>query len=405
MSKTNDSKGEEKVLNKETEKKSKTKGGKEKPARQKKQAVAKNGNGKNGNNIQKYADQMHKLLQDKPSSVEQLSNDMDISRQVVFRVIQELINRGYRIIRDGAGNVKISSTEESGSPASFQQMWRSTTRILVWAGSQFGSIGQQADLVKTVYRTIIPEEKPDFVIALGDILVGNLSKVRLNETFLTEDPDFYKGVGKNVKFTELLHKRQIEYVANTIGADVLTTPHECKTYFVSGLREASFIKKGLIDPLAVICEKKSNWVYAGRNMKIFPVINTGEPVNILALTSKRSPFRGAYTRGHRPRKTADAIAGWLINSLRNNGVEGYPNIVLWTDGVGMYTSLHDIAAFHFVSLPKLSVTDPTDLELDTPPNLGVVIIDLTFDPDGKLKKHGIECKFRNLAPYVRPRGY
>lgn len=359
--------------------------------------------------IQKYADQMLKILNQRPSSVYQLSKDLDIAPQFVFRVIQELNSRGYRIVRDSFGDIRIASVFQFDPGSSYEVKWRPTTRVLAWAGSEFGSIGQQADLVKTVYKTIIPEEKPDFVIALGNVIQGNLSASRKNETFLTEQPDFYDqptASRKKVNFTELLYRGQIKYVQK-IGQDVLTTPHECSTHFISGLRESSFIKKGLSDPLLEICEgrNKNKWVYGARNMKVFPVINTGEPVNIFALTSKKNPFRGVYTRGYRPRKTADAIAGWLINTLRTIGVKSYPHIVLWTDGVGMYTSLHNIGDFHFISLPKLSVTDPTELELDTPPNLGVVIIDITFDSNGKLKKHGIECKFRNLAPYITTRGY
>ena len=140
-------------------------------------------------------------------------------------------------------------------------------------------------------------------------------------------------------------------------------------------------------------------------MHMFRIINTGKPVGVLALTSKKSPFRGAYTRGYRPRKTSSSIAGWLINTLRTKGVGDYPRVILWTDGVGVYTGLGDSEATTFISLPKLAVTDPTELELDTPPNLGCMIIDLTFNEAGELKPNGIEWKFRNLAPYISERGY
>ena len=260
----------------------------------------------------------------------------------------------------------------------------------------------------------MPEEKPDFIIALGNVVVGNLSGAKRNETFLDieeyqSDPD-----DKKRKLAELHYQAQTEYMLD-IGDEVMSCPpsHKCNTYFISGLREQSFIRQGFQDPLELVCmerhhrlgSKKQDWFYFGRNMHMFKVINTGNPVGVLALTSKKSPFRGAYTRGYRPRKTSSSIAGWLINTLRTKGVSDYPRVVLWTDGVGVFAYLGDSEASSFVSLPKLAVTDTTELELDTPPNLGCVIIDLTFNEAGELKPNGITCGSRNLAPYIKERGY
>ncbi|OGM97232.1 MAG: hypothetical protein A2817_02430 [Candidatus Yanofskybacteria bacterium RIFCSPHIGHO2_01_FULL_39_8b] len=367
-----------------------------------------NGNG-NGNgvrkDIQKHTEKMLKVLNQRPTGVEDLSNEIDISKQMVYRVIRELIVRGYRIVRDSVGQFKIADINQHETASSSEFGWRPNIRILVWSGAELGSVGQQGDLLATVYKTIIPEEKPDFVIGLGNIIVGNLSRAHLNETFLTELPSFYKGLGKKPKLHELLYRAEIDYVAKMVGPEILTTFHNCKTHFISGLREQSFIRQGLDDPMKLICKARPEWEYVDLNMHVFRVTNTGEPISILALTSKKKPFRGVYTRGHRPRKTADSIAGWLINRLRNRGIKDYPRVIFWTDGVGVYTSMNDVAGLHFISLPKLAVTDTGELELDTPPNLGVVILDLTFDEKGTLKKYGIECRFRNLAPYVKERGY
>lgn len=367
-----------------------------------------NANGKNGRkDVAKYADQMLKAISQRPADVDSLSREIDISEQMVFRAAQELVNRGYRIIKNVNGQFSIEKVSQ-GAPLSLSEhQWRPTTRAIFWSGSELGSIGQQGDLLKTVYKTIISEEKPDFIVALGNVVVGNLSRARLNETFLTEDPDFYKGATKRTKLVELLHRAQVNYALKA-GSDIMvSSSHKCKTHFISGLRERSFIHQGLDDPLKVICasKKEKDWVYVGRNMHMFRVTNTGDPLCILALTSKKSPFRGVYTRGYRPRKTGTAIAGWLINRLRVRGVKDFPHVIIWTDGVGMYTSMFDSGGSVLASLPKLSVTDPTELELDTPPNIGVVVLDITFNMDGTLKKHGIQVGFRNLAPYVRERGY
>lgn len=365
-------------------------------------------------NINKYAEATLKFLREHGSAdADAISNEVEISAQMAYRVVAELAKRGYQVVRDAEGKFKLSSSEVKAP--SFDYQWRPTTRILVWSGAELGSVGQQADLLKTIYRTIVPEEKPDFIIALGNVIVGNLPAAKRNEIFLDieryqNDPD-----DKKKKLAELQYQAQIDYVLDVIGDEAMTcaSGHKCNTYFISGLKEQSFIKQGFQDPLEMLClerhkrlgGKKQDWFYFGRNLHMFRVINTGRPVGVLAMTSKKSPFRGAYTRGYRPRKTSTSIAGWLINTLRTKGVQDYPRVVVWTDGVGVFTYLGDSEASSFISLPKLAVTDPTELELDTPPNLGCVIIDLTFNEAGELKSNDITCGFRNLAPYIKERGY
>lgn len=364
-------------------------------------------------NITKYADATHKFLKEFGSATaDTISEKIGISAQMVFRAIEEMAKRGYQVVKNADGRFGLSTLEIKS--AASEHHWRPTTRILVWSGSELGSIGQQAHLLKTVYHIIIPEEKPDIIIGLGNVIIGNLSAAKRNETFLELEQE-YKEDGKKKRVSELLYQAQIDYVLNIIGDEAMVCPsdHKPKTYFISGLREQSFIKQGFEDPLENICrqryarrgKKQQDWFYLGRNMHMFRVVNTGKPVGVLALTSKKSPFRGAYTRGYRPRKTSSSIAGWLINTLLTRGIADYPRVILWTDGVGVYTALGDSEAATFISLPKLAVTDPTELELDTPPNLGCVIVDLTFNEAGELKPNGIEWKFRNLAPYISERGY
>ena len=366
-------------------------------------------------NLNKYSDQALRFLKDfGPADAEEISSKIGISAQMVFRVIEELSHRGYQVVKDANGKFRLSTSSEIKTVVS-EHHWRPTTRILVWSGSELGSVGQQAQLLKTVYHTIIPEEKPDFVIALGNVIVGNLSAAKRNETFLELEQEYSEDYKKKKKVSELLYQAQISYVLNVVGDEAMICPssHKPKTYFISGLRELSFIKHGFEDPLENLCRqryeekgaKNQDWFYLGRNMHIFRIINTGKPVEVLALTSKKSPFRGAYTRGYRPRKTSTSIASWLINTLRTKGVHDYPRVILWTDGYGVYTVQGDSEAATFISLPKLAVTDPTDLELDTPPNLGCVIVDLTFNEAGELKPNGVEYKFRNLSPYINERGY
>ena len=366
-------------------------------------------------NINKYADQVLKFLRDfGPASANTISEGVSISAQMVFRAIEEMARRGYQVVKDANEKFRLPTSEVK--IVTSEHHWRPTTRILVWSGSELGSIGQQAHLLKTVYHTIVPEEKPDLIIGLGNVVIGNLSSAKRNETFLELGQE-YEEDRKRKKVSELLYQAQVNYVVNIVGDEAMTCPssHKVKTYFISGLKEQSFIKQGFEDPLENICRqryekkgrrrKQQDWFYLGRNMHMFRIINTGKPVGVLALTSKRSPFRGAYTRGYRPRKTSSSIAGWLINTLRTKGVGDYPRVILWTDGVGVYVGLGDSEATTFISLPKLAVTDPTELELDTPPNLGCMIVDLTFNEAGELKPNGIEWKFRNLAPYISERGY
>ncbi len=365
-------------------------------------------------NMGKYTNLALKFLREfGPVNADKISDKIDVSPQMVFRVVDELVQRGYQVVKDSEGRFRLSTLETK--IVASEHHWRPITRILIWSGSELGSIGQQAHLLKTIYHTIIPEEKPDFVIALGNIMVGNLSAAKRNETFLKLEQEYEDSYEKKKKSSELLYQAQIDYILDVIGDEAMTclSGHKCNTYFISGLRELSFIKEGFEDPLENICNKRrekkrfkhQDWFYFGRNIHMFRIINTGKPIGVLALTSKKTPFRGVYTRGYRPRKTSSAIAGWLINTLRTKGVGDYPRVVIWTDGVGVFTALGDSEAATFISLPKLAVTDPTELELDTPPNLGCVIIDLTFNERGELKENGIECKFRNLAPYVNERGY
>ncbi|MBI2669579.1 MAG: hypothetical protein HYX20_00300 [Candidatus Yanofskybacteria bacterium] len=365
-------------------------------------------------NVGKYTDRALKFLREfGPANADKISDEIEISAQMVFRVVEELARRGYQVVKDPDGRFRLSTSE--AKTVATEHHWRPTTRILIWSGAELGGIGQQADLLKTVYHTIVPEEKPDFVIALGNVIVGNLSAVKRNETFLELEQEYEEDYKKKKKISELLYQAQIDYILNVIGDEAMTClpSHRCNTYFISGLKEQSFIKQGFEDPLENICDqrrelkgaKHQDWFYFGRNMHMFRIINTGKPVGVLALTSKKNPFRGAYTRGYRPRKTSTSIAGWLINTLRTKGVNDYPRVIIWTDGVGVYTALGDSEASTFISLPKLAVTDPTELELDTPPNLGCVIVDLTFNEHGELKQNGIEWKFRNLAPYINERGY
>lgn len=365
-------------------------------------------------NIRKFSDKVLKFLQSfGPASPDKISEEVNVSAQMVFRIIEELCIRGYQILKDSEGKFRLSTSEVQILAS--QHHWRPTTRILFWSGSKFGSIGQQAHLIKTVYHTIIPEEKPDFVVALGNIIVGDLSAAKINETFLELEQEYEEGYKKKKKTAELLYKAQVDYVLNVVGNETMTCPpsHKVNTYFISGLAEQSFIKQGFEDPLENICRqrynqvggKKQDWFYFGRNMHLFRIINTGKPVGVLTITSKKNPFRGVYTRGYRPRKTSGAIAGWLINTLRNKGVNDYPRVIVWTDGAGIFTSRGDSEAATFISLPNLAVADPTELELDTPPNIGCVIVDITFNETGELKPNGIECKFRNLAPYISERGY
>lgn len=376
-------------------------------------------------NLEKYAaDILSYFKEHRMGSVEDISQAVGLNTQMVYRAIDELSSRGYQIVRLSSGEFELSSSEVKSKSVT-QHYWRPTTRILAWCGSEFGSIGQQGDLVATVYQTIAKEEKPDFIIGLGNIVQGPLTPARRNETFLEiekgmrmrkSEAGSHKKNKKKRNVAELHYRAQVSYVSS-VGGNIMShdSAKPPKTYFVSGLRESDFVKKGFEDPLEALCRmraaerkkagKKADWFYLGRSMHYFKIINTGEPVGVLVLTSKRRPFRGVYTRGHRPKKTSSAIAGWLINLLRTRGVEEYPRVVIWSDGTGVYTKLGDSEATTFISLPKLSVTDPGDLEMDTPPNVGCVIIDIMFDHEGRLRPNGVEVKFRNLAPYVKERSY
>ncbi len=355
-------------------------------------------------------------------SIDFLEESVGISKQAVYKVIDNLVKRGYGIQRLPSG--EFESVSDQLVPVTSEHVWRNRTRILVWSGSELGSIGQQGKLLATVYQTIVPEEKPDFIIGLGGIVQGYLSKARENETFLGELDYFKEGLEKTInednengekarKYskTELLWWAQTTYAAKIFPN--CHSSHQARTYLISGLKELSFIKHGLTDPLEKIAEltrengrpDKEALVYFGRNMHMFYVTNAGSPVGVLALTSKKSPFRGVYTRGYRPRKTSASLASWMINKLKRVGVQEYPRVILWSDGVGMYTSRGDAEATCFTSLPKLSVTDPTDLELDTSPNLGVTLVDLAFDDKGNLTDNGITISFRNLAPYIEEKGW
>jgi biotin operon repressor len=397
------------------------------------------------------------ILRKRLTSISELSHLVDIDRQLVFKTIRDLSERDGYDIRVNAKTGQVSLVTETGETAppidvevgeilKGKEIFRDHLTIGVIAGLNLGSKQQDMPLLYTVYRTIVPQEGIDIMVINGGLVQGNLTPAKANETFLRhggyyllngekgeeaetvegeelERPDDLteklplngeKGEeaetveGEELErpkdLTEKLFRSQVEYVARNFPLTIGN--RKVKTYVLSGLNEDTFRKHGL-NVVKAICERRrslaggpSDLFYREGHIANFCMRNAGEPVNVLVFNSKKKPFRGAYTRSHRPQKTAVAVASWFRETLRNQGLQNYPKVVCWTDGRGVYTHKGDAAGMQFVSLAKLSGEDPTDLELDTSPNVGITIIRLEFDPEGKLKPNGIKVCFRDLAPYL-----
>lgn len=390
-------------------------------------------------NLRELEDKVLKELQRKPkTSIDELSMVVKTDKQLLHKILRNLVvERHHEIYVTGDKRVfmRVTPTDilepaELEFAVSGKDIFRDYVTIGVLAGLDSGGVNQQGDLLQTIYDTIIPAEEIDFMLVNGGLVLGNIGQGHEEESFLHHFNYFLeeselnnKEEGKKKRQNESLRRLQrnfvgqAEYVARFYPLAPKSRP-KVKTYLLGGLAELSFRKYGL-SIVKSICLMRKNWLkenynrrssdlfYRGDNIQVFKIINGGEPVNVLVMNSKKKPFRGAYTRTHRPQKTAVAIAGWFLETLKSRGLaKNYPRVTVWTDGRGIYSHHGDIAGMTFVSLPRLSKEDPTELELDTSPNIGMVVIRLFFDKRGRLlKKGGVRVGMRNLAPFIEEKGW
>lgn len=278
-----------------------------------------------------------------------------------------------------------------------------------------GDRKQQLGLLKTFAQVIGPAEELDLAVINGGAILGHVSGRREDETFLDklEFLGFTKDAnGKPLTKVERNFRAQCRYAAKMWPRAGGERPF--KFYFVGGLPELTFRPYGF-DPVKQLClERKAilqsrgidelDIIPCGYNTHGFELNNGGDNVSVLVINSKRKPFRGAYTRSHRAQVTARALAGWFLEAMRHS-LKSRPELVIWTDGNGIFTLQGRVADMTFCSLPKLASVGPTEIELDTSPNIGVVIVRLYFNDDGRLKRNGIEVKCINLAPNIEAKGW
>lgn len=360
-------------------------------------------------------------------SLDELADIADIDKKTLFKLLAYLTEeRKYNIIVNQETeqvvldkDPQIGGVPTSVGPLVGSRGKRPSFRPYLTLGFVstvlLGGRRQQLSLLKTFAEVIGPAEELDLAVINGGAILGHVSGRREDETFLdlleflgfAKDPN-----GKPLTKVERNFRAQCRYAAKMWPRAGGARPF--KFYFVGGLPELTFRPYGF-DPVKQLCLERKAFLQSlgideldiipcGYNTHGFELNNGGDNVGVLVINSKRKPFRGAYTRSHRAQVTARALAGWFLEAMRHS-LKSRPEIVIWTDGNGIYTLQGRVAGMTFCSLPKLASVGPTEIELDTSPNIGVVIVRLYFNRDGCLKRNGVDVKCINLAPHIEAKGW
>lgn len=317
------------------------------------------------------------LLRKKPMTVDEISAKLNISKENVYRVAQEAIDRGYSIVLDEQArkfSLFIDNRKNHFTPSEPIKVYRKSVRIGIVGSTKIGDINQQMSLLHTIY-SVFERDRIDFAIHTGDLVAGVYPKSKRQNLFLPELDD------------------QIDYVVNHYPRT-----KKFKTHIVGGLAEVSFRAEGINDPLGIICSERSDLRSRGYGHDDFVI--KGKVVLRVVHPLKKG-LGNPYARSYKPQKAAKNIIATTINM--KDATINVPQMVF----VGRWRASLYIPSqegIPVVSIPALSASTIEDE--DFVPDIGAIIVELFFDSNNQLDKdrppiiHDLD-----LAAYVKKDDY
>jgi len=227
-----------------------------------------------------------KILKDQPTSVGEISRQVDRSRETVIKVIDSLRAKHYQVKLDEVSRQVVLPHEPTPDfkPTEFKY-FHDFYRIGMVTDNHFGSKFQQITLLHDAYK-IIDDRDVDFVINAGD---------------LTDGIDMYRG--QHQELHKHNAKEQREYTI-----DNYPRAKKARTYLIGGQHDRSFFKQNGYDIVEHICEKRDDLVYRGFYKADFKVRN--------AWIHLQHPGGGvSYARSYRMQKIIEGMVGFIIATI------------------------------------------------------------------------------------------
>ena len=334
-----------------------------------------------------------KRLQKGVWSIPEIAKEFDTSEEEAVRLIDSLYRKGHDVVHDretkgvhlSSDPTQLDALHIDPSEGRKKEILRHTRRIAVVHGTVLGSKYSNPTLLHTLYAEF-ERRNVDFVIHLGDVVTGNLSRKREGESFITSGPE------AQADYT-LAHYPRSKFF---------------KTYMISGTRDLTFkSKKGaVINVIRRVCsdDSRPDLVYRGDLSATFWVkgvrveaINPGEDY---APYSKSYPLQNIITN--------------LIGeeeSLAPQSQSEDEAVIAVLGGSHVYDRIKS-GNIHGILVPSLQSLTPYQKgkrKRGSGPVVGACIIELEFDDNWKLKsdrgRSGVRVRLLKLKKYQKKNDY
>lgn len=329
--------------------------------------------------LTKNEEQMLNLLKKAPSSVSEISDRLDVSKEEVIKLIDKLINQGYDVeLNEATREVKLLQEAK----VSFEALelksryYRDKIKFGVIGNTNIGSKFQQPRLLAEAIN-IAEKEKVDFMIHTGNLVAGKRPKNRQEDLFL------------------LTKEEQRDWVINYYPKS-----KKFKTYIISGKQDATFRAEKGFNIIRAICEAREDLFYRGDWSCRLHV----KKANILIIHRQKGQ-KNPYARSYEPQKMARAVMSKYAHTLRMCGESKWPDLmILGRWGVADYIPRNQKRKMLILSVPALSYQTLSSTEEDElAPDIGLWIVEIMFDKEGNPTY--VTPKWYNLAPYAQENAY
>ncbi len=313
-------------------------------------------------NLAELEQQVLGIVKDSPTSVGEISRQVDRSSETIIKIIDALREKNYEVELDETSRQVLIPQEPSKvfKPTEFKY-FKNFYRIGIVSDTQIGSKFQQMTCLYDAYSDF-NKRQVDFVLHAGDLVDG-------------------MGVYRGQDVELFLHTadEQLEYVADNYP----TLDRNRKTYVIGGQHDRCFYRDKGYNIIRAICKERKDLVDRGFFKAEFIV--KGLSIGL------QHPGGGvSYARSYRMQKTIENMMGFIHSIPTANA----PILQLFGHW-HIPCHLPSYMGIDAVSLPCFQSQTPYLEQKGLMPVIGYAVADIYLDKDNNLSSTKIEFVIQN----------
>jgi len=307
-----------------------------------------------------------------PSSVGEISRQVDRSRETVIKTIDSLRAKDYEIELDEMSRqVTIPQEPSKEFKPTEITYFKKFLRAGLVSDTQIGSKYQQLTLLHDAYADF-DKRHVDFVLHAGDVFDG---------------VGVYSGQDVEIFMHDPFGDQQVKYASQNYPK--LASGR--RTYLIGGQHDRVFYKRHARNIIRMLCKERKDLIDRGFFFAKFKVKN--------AMIALQHPGGGvAYARSYKMQKIVENIVGFISSMPKSKS----PQVMAFGHWhIPCY--LPNYMGVDAFSLPCFQAQTPYLAEKGLMPVVGYAVADLYFDESNNLTSTKIE--FINMASQVKLNDY